>query len=164
MATKQEIVERQNSLEIAARNHLKEHSAFFQTIDNNRFNRIGFSDRIVAKVTHLVKHFPDLDNVRIAAIVGVGEKFVRGIKGRQYDRPDDEEQNPTFMDETNAELRALHGTGRDGYTDDERAQYEDRFEAGPVLIVSDRAHYKADQSHTAKRPITLPTKPFDIAA
>lgn len=111
----------------------------------------------------LIRKFPELASHRIAEALGVHEKYVKRVRlGLRPQRGLSVHQHN--INSTNAELAALR-RAHDRYEDDPRVRFEAKATHGPTLVINnDRAHYKADQSHSIKRPITLPTKPFDIAA
>lgn len=139
---------------------------------------------IVSMVVDLKHCVPDLTIRQISSLVGVGRKFVNNALKNMVDyRPkapfgleDDpaeswsEEENAFACADSLSALRKIHPGGFHTQTDftsrtlsgmmpDERT--------GPVLFTAPdfRDPYRrADQSHTVKRPITLATQPYSVAA
>lgn len=129
-------------------------------------------------IQDLKRSVPELSIRQLSTLVGVSIKTVQNA----LSDPDNENlsrdltwgdapfEQETWTEEDNpaasaAELAALHEhhPGRQ-YEDDPAAANE---RTGPVLFTAPefRDTYKrADQSHTIKRPITLATTPFDVAA
>lgn len=118
---------------------------------------------VEAMVLDLKENIPGLSVRQISSLVGMSKTRVSyfldsGEKQEEWTADDNESSAA-------AELAALreHHPGR---------QYEDAPEAadeptGPVLFTAPPfrdAYHRADQSHTIKRPITLATTPYRVAA
>jgi hypothetical protein len=137
---------------------------------------VGYTDATKAMVLTLIKRFPDLSSARVAqALGGLKERYVRRLRvaqqpatfsSRPHDNDEDQHRRLNNIKSTNSELSALRKTfPKREYQDDPSAASEPKTVLYPTLVINnDIARYKVDQSYTAKRPITLPDKPFDIAA
>lgn len=132
-----------------------------------------FNKSVTLMVLDLKEHVPSLSVRQISSIVGVGKTFVAKILEDTFssDRWTEEDNAPSSA----AELAALqkHHPGREYEDavsavlfDGSKADVDERSEV-PVSfttpLFADR-YCRADQSHTTKRPITLATVPFSVAA
>jgi len=126
-------------------------------------SKIGFNESVYNMVTDLKEHVPELSTRQLSVLVGVSRTVVMKALDNTVEREEwSEEDNPASCA---AELTALreHHPGRQ-YEDDPEAAAESTV---PVLYTAPslRDPYRvADQSHTVKRPITLATSPFNVAA
>lgn len=122
----------------------------------------GYGEEVFAMVRDLKEHVPELSDRQLSSLVGIGAKQV--ARALESGAPEEKWTVDDNEASAAAELAALRRTGRDGYTDDPR--HIDEFRGLPVFIAPPpfRDPYRrTDQSHTVPRPITLATKPFDIA-
>lgn len=132
-----------------------------------------FNAKITAMVDDLLERFAKLSSRQIGELLNVSHWYVqnrrlattnsvpKAVAGSFEEKRITHADNVAACNASLAALRAAHPDRQ--YEDDPRAKSEDRnFEL--VAVNDGRAHYKADQSHTIQRPITLPTHPFQIAA
>jgi len=122
--------------------------------------RSGHPQHVIDMVLDLRDHVPGLSARQISTLTCVGRAqvaaFLNNIQPEERWTADDNEASAA------AELAALcehHGTRE--YEDHEGAATE--YDPVPVHFTAPRypdIHRRADQSHTSKRAITLPTFPF----
>lgn len=128
---------------------------------------VGYSEDVFNMVRDLKEHVPVLSHRQLSTLVGIGTKQVRIA----LDNPTFREADETWTTDDNEtrcadELAALHEhhPGRK-YEDDTRAKDEPTRPVSYFTAPEFRDVYRrADQSHTIKRPITLATSPFNVAA
>lgn len=123
----------------------------------------GYPSAVAEMIQDLKSSVPELSIRQLSVLVGVSNWTVQ--KALDNTVPEErwtEEDNPASAA---AELAALHEhhPGQ-GYIDDEDALKES---TAPVLFTAPAFHdpyRRADQSHTIRRPITLATRPYEVAA
>jgi hypothetical protein len=140
----------------------------------------SFDESIPKMIHDLYLNVPGISSRQLSTLVGVTKTTVLKHLANLPDRDDEQDNWTTDNNESQAtaELGALTATGCSGYTDqtdfaspslvdgaepdiDEPVTGIPQFLSAPAF--SD-THRRADQSHTVKRPITLATTPFNVAA
>jgi hypothetical protein len=126
----------------------------------------GLDDAVYDMVNDLKDNFPDLSIRQLSALVGVSKTFVTKALDQTVEAVEWSADNNEAS--SAAELAALKYCypGRQ-YDDDTENDFEEI--STPFLVIMAAPAFadsgiKADQSHTIKRPITLATRPFDVAA
>lgn len=126
----------------------------------NREERSFNFTLIEGMVEDLLSHFPELGRNQLSDLIGVSRETMSRVLDNSQEREFwTEEDNPAS---SAAELTALtlHHPDRQ-YEDHPDAETE--CSAVPFLFTAPQPrdyHHRADQSHTVKRPITLPAFPF----
>lgn len=139
----------------------------------------SFGDAVPAMVRDLKEHVPGLSIRQLSTLIGVSTKVIfKNLPAADHDDQPEHWSTDNNESQAYAELGALTATGCSGYTDqtdfaspslvdgaepdiDEPVTGIPQFLTAPAF--SD-THRRADQSHTVKRPITLATTPFNVAA
>jgi lambda repressor-like predicted transcriptional regulator len=116
-----------------------------------------YADNVSSMLADLIEQVPGISNRQLSQLTGIHRQTIADLL-------DEPISNFETCSAALLELLRLCHPGR-CYEDDIRAINECDV-SGFIHIASfcsphDPATYKADQSHTIKRPITLPTKPFD---
>lgn len=135
----------------------------------------SFNDCVPVMIRDLKEHVPGLSTRQISSLVGVGQFTVlKHLKSFSEDSERSEEwttdNNESASAAHLAALREHHDRYRDdvSYTlFDGKTADRDEWSDVPAIYATPEfrdPHRRADQSHTIKRPITLPTRPFEIAA
>lgn len=125
--------------------------------------KVGYSQAVIDRVKDLKENIEGISDRDISGLLKISRRTVAMMIGEVEPAEDwTEDDNP---ESAAAELAALHEhhPGR-RYEDDEDALKES---TAPVLFTAPahRDLYRpADQSHTIKRPITLASEPFNVAA
>lgn len=135
--------------------------------------QVGYPPAVAEMVRDLKENVPGISIRQLSGLVGVSVTVV------QKALSDTTVEMENWTDEDNpasaaSELAALHEHHPDGYRDDVSyvlwdgsAADTDEWQNVPVLFTApppSDPHRRADQSHTIKRPITLATHPFEVAA
>lgn len=138
----------------------------------------SFGEFVPVMVRDLKEHVPGLSIRQLSTLIGVSTKVIF----KNLPTAEDDDQPEYWSTDNNeaqaaAELSALqtHHTGYVDQTDfaspslvDEASPDIDEPVTGiPLFLAAPEfrdVHRRADQSHTIKRPITLATTPFNVAA
>lgn len=140
-----------------------EHPEIHSKPINRPQNGKGWSPEVFEMVRDLAENVEDISDRQISTLLGISRgsvaKMIGNIESISEWTQDDNESSSA------ASLAALEEHHPGGFTEDPRAEHE---YTGPSVVFRAPAFVdtgkRADQSHTIKRPITLATRPFDVAA
>jgi hypothetical protein len=133
---------------------------------------------VESMVIDLFESTPGISHARLSALVGVSRHYISSLLLRLgliepaiipivYHEDLDEQIFADVANENyaNAELTALclAHPGRQ-YEGDPAAAEEEKDKFSNVVLPEEFARYRADQSHTTPRKITLATTPYKVAA
>jgi hypothetical protein len=134
----------------------------YKNVSKPAAQKSGYDQSVYDMIEDLRQNVPGISLRQVADFLGISTKPVRKV----FDAAKEESEDDFIPLKTNEEMcsdehAALRATGREGYDEDERSAGE--YPAISVVLTAPRfqdSGRKADQSHTLRRPITLPTKPF----
>lgn len=136
----------------------------------------SYGDSVSTMIVDLKEHVPNISNRQLSTLLGVGKTFVAIVLDAKT-ASTEEWTTDNNESQSAAELAALrkHHSGYTNQTDfaspslvDGASPDLDEPATGiPLFLTAPEfrdTYRRADQSHTVKRPITLATTPFNVAA
>jgi hypothetical protein len=146
----------------SAREHMAAYPEVFKKIKRPKGSGKGirYGDAVEDMLLNLMDHFPELGDRSLATLLNVSREFTRYMR-RKHESLDDEPDANVLSNTNFHAAMKLHHPGR-VFEDDPAARFEDQ---GTMVVAFEQEKpRRVDQSHTAARPITLPTAPFKYSA